>query len=100
MSKNININPREWCDFVFKNRNKTYGAYKMRESSSQDHLAAFGITIIFTVIISLLSLIDNNTTNNQPPGGRPPMDDDDIIEVSILPDTPKPYPYKQNAPLN
>ncbi len=29
MSKNININSSEWCDLIFKNRNKAYGAYKI-----------------------------------------------------------------------
>ncbi|PXV68801.1 protein TonB [Dysgonomonas alginatilytica] len=93
MSKNININSREWCDFVFKNRNKTYGAYKMRKSSSRDHSIAFGLTIVFMAIISLFSLIDSNIINNPPDGGCPPIYDVDIVEI-MLPAPPKMKPEK------
>lgn len=87
MNNNINLKSDEWCDLIFKNRNKAYGAYKMRKSSSQDHLIALGITIIFTTIISLLSLIYNTPISN--PSGNKRTEDHEIIKIQILPAPPK-----------
>ena len=52
MAKNIDLNSRRWLDLVFEGRNKKFGAYELRESSSQRHILAIGV-----VIIAILALV-------------------------------------------
>ncbi|MDR1652119.1 MAG: energy transducer TonB [Prevotellaceae bacterium] len=44
-SKEIKFTSPAWCDYVFAGKNKSYGAYQMRISSSRRHLWAFAITM-------------------------------------------------------
>lgn len=46
MAKDIKLNSDKWCDVVFENKNKDYGAYKLRQTSSKRHMLAFGITVL------------------------------------------------------
>lgn len=89
MSKNINIKSNEWCDLIFKNRNKTYGAYKMRQSSSRDHLIAFGVTIVFTAILSIFSFTFKSEIEYAYSGGCTFGFGEETVEVPILPAPPK-----------
>ena len=50
MAKNIDLTSQEWIDLIFEVRNKSYGAYTLRQQSSKRHLLAFLITLGFTVI--------------------------------------------------
>jgi len=36
MAKNINLTSQEWIDLIFEGKNKSYGAYKLRQSSGKD----------------------------------------------------------------
>lgn len=54
MKKSVNIDSAEWCDMVFKNKNKKYGAYALRQSSGKRHLVAFGVIIILVAFVSVL----------------------------------------------
>jgi periplasmic protein TonB len=54
MAKDINLNSADWCDLVFEGKNKEYGAYVMRQSSSKRHSAAFVIIILFVAFIAVL----------------------------------------------
>ena len=36
----IDLTSREWCDLVFEGRNKSYGAYDLRMTSSKRHNVA------------------------------------------------------------
>ena len=54
MAKDINLASQEWCDIVFEGKNKTYGAYEMRQSSSKRHLIALLFITIFAVLIAVL----------------------------------------------
>jgi len=54
MSKDIKLNSGEWCDVVFEGKNKQYGAYRLRQSSSKRHIAAFLVIVLFAGIISAL----------------------------------------------
>ena len=59
MAKDINLNDAEWCDLVFENRNKAYGAYRMRQTSSKRHTRAFIIAVLFVAFLAALpTLID------------------------------------------
>lgn len=86
MSKNININSSEWCDFIFKNRNKAYGAYKMRQSSFKDHIAAFGITVLSLLIMIWVVPAPKGEANI---GGGRGLSLESEIQLPFLPAPPK-----------
>lgn len=54
MKKNFNIDSAEWCDLVFKSKNKAYGAYALRQSSGKRHLVALGTVLIAVVFVAFL----------------------------------------------
>ena len=54
MAKDININDAQWCELVFENRNKSYGAYKMRQTSGKRHTRAFIISVLFIAFLAVL----------------------------------------------
>jgi len=55
--KDVNLNAEEWCDLVFEGRNKEYGAYELRKTSSLRHLFALFIVVAGTFILILLFYI-------------------------------------------
>lgn len=54
MGKSVNLNSSEWTDIIFEDRNKAYGAYKLRATSSKRHIVAFILTVIFVAVVSAL----------------------------------------------
>ncbi|MDR1517815.1 MAG: TonB family protein [Dysgonamonadaceae bacterium] len=54
MAKDININSSEWCDMVFEGRNQSYGACKLRQSSSKRHIVALMVVFSMVIFISIL----------------------------------------------
>ncbi|GHT72667.1 cell envelope biogenesis protein TonB [Bacteroidia bacterium] len=46
MAKDIDLSSKKWLDLIFEGRNKQYGAYELRESSSRRHLLAIGVVMI------------------------------------------------------
>lgn len=54
MGKDIKLNSSEWCDVVFEGKNKQYGAYRLRQSSSKRHIVAFLVILLFAGIVSAL----------------------------------------------
>jgi TonB family C-terminal domain len=58
MASDFNLMSQKWLDLIFKDRNKAYGAYEMRESSSDRHLKALIIvTIVGLGLVYLPTLI-------------------------------------------
>jgi TonB family C-terminal domain len=58
MANDFNLMSQKWLDLIFKDRNKAYGAYEMRESSSDRHLKALIIvTIVGLGLVYLPTLI-------------------------------------------
>lgn len=58
MKKDININSSEWCDVVFEGKNKAYGAYHLRQSSSKRHIVAFiTVTILMAILVAIPNLV-------------------------------------------
>ena len=55
MITDINLSSKQWLDLVFEGRNKAYGAYELRESSSNRHLLAIAVVIAAGLIILFLS---------------------------------------------
>jgi periplasmic protein TonB len=50
MAQKVNIFSNEWCDIVFENRNKDYGAFSLRRLSNNRHSIALIIAILFFLI--------------------------------------------------
>ncbi len=99
MSKDINLTSSEWTDIVFEGRNKEYGAYVMRQSSTQRHIYALLIaTAVVILLISLPALVKAVI----PSADLIKMDDPTLIStVEVMDDLPKPeIPVEQpKAPL-
>ena len=55
--RNVDLNSEEWCDLVFEDRNKEYGAYYLRKTSTRRHLFALSIVIAATILIIIFSKI-------------------------------------------
>lgn len=52
MARNIKLNSSDWCDIIFTGKNKAYGAYALRQSSSKRHILAFFVVVIFVGIVA------------------------------------------------
>jgi len=50
----VNIFSEDWCDIVFEDRPKEYGAYMLRKFSSRRHRTAIIITLIFFLAVFTL----------------------------------------------
>ena len=59
MARTIKLNSSDWCDLIFENKNKAYGAYKLRQTSTRRHVIAFVVTLLFVgTIAAIPSLLD------------------------------------------
>lgn len=82
MSKDIRLNSAEWCDVVFEGKNKQYGAYRLRQSSSKRHIVAFLVVCVFAGFVSALpGLVSEIKKLTQTQTG--PMDE--AYEMSNIP---------------
>lgn len=80
MGKEINLNSSEWRDIVFEGKNKSYGAYQLRKSSSKRHIVAFIAVIIFVgVVAALPAFLDAVRPKNDNLGGV-----DEAFELSNI----------------
>lgn len=80
MAKDVKLNSSEWCDLVFEGKNKKYGAYFLRRTSSKRHIVAFCVTLVFTGVVSALpSLIEAVKPKNENLGGV-----DEAFELSNI----------------
>lgn len=59
MGKDIKLNSAEWCDLVFEGKNKQYGAYKLRQSSSKRVVVAFIVMLIFVGLVAAIPSLVN-----------------------------------------
>jgi len=69
MTRDINLDSRQWLDLVFEGRNKAYGAYELREDSSNRHLLAIAVVIAAGLAILFLSrfVFSTNTGSQEIP---------------------------------
>ncbi|MBR5727949.1 MAG: energy transducer TonB [Muribaculaceae bacterium] len=51
MGKDVDLSSREWCDLVFEGKNKEFGAYEMRTTSTKRHNKAMLYTIIGAILV-------------------------------------------------
>lgn len=54
MGKDIKLNSTEWIDMVFEGKNKAYGAYRLRQSSSKRFVVAFLAMLVFVGFVAAL----------------------------------------------
>ena len=67
MAKDVDLNSRHWLDLVFEGRNKKFGAYELRESSSRRHMLAIGVVIVaMSALVFLPRLIKQPVTTSSP----------------------------------
>ncbi|WP_423146327.1 energy transducer TonB [Rubrolithibacter danxiaensis] len=77
ISLKTNVYRNEWLDLVFANRNKSYGAYELRQNYSNRLIKALLISsMIFGGIICGVFLYNNSLKKEK------------IVEVSLTPDLP------------
>lgn len=102
MRNAINVNSQEWCDIVFEGKNKSYGAYSLRQSAGKRNLMAFGVVLLIVVFVALLPLIINSVKAATAKYTGSMSDDYKIsvvenkpepIEEIIDPKTPEPPKY-------
>lgn len=81
----LKLNSSEWCDLIFEEKNKQYGAYKLRQSSSKRHIVAFVVVLVFASFVSalpgLMDVVKNLTQNT---GSM-----EDTFELSNIPMEPE-----------
>jgi len=65
--RDVDLNSEEWCDLVFEERNKEYGAYYLRKTSTVRHLFALSSVMAAAIVILLvLKMIQFNRTQYLP----------------------------------
>ncbi len=63
---NTSIFEKKWLDLVFENKNKSYGAYQLRQESPKTTLFAFFIGIAFLAsFVMVLSSFSNSKIDNE-----------------------------------
>lgn len=83
MAKDINIDSQEWRDLVFDGRNKNYGAYRLRQSSSKRHIAAFIVVLILMVLVIVIPGLVGAINELRKTEDLGPMDD--VTALSNIP---------------
>jgi len=53
-ARDVDLNSEEWCELVFEGRNKEYGAYYLRKTSTRRHLFALSTVAVAIIIVILL----------------------------------------------
>ena len=75
----IDLTNSEWCDIVFADRNKAYGAYDLRKKSAKRHNISVFIVILIAIVgfaaIGLVKMIEANQEKDTM---------DDVTELSQL----------------
>jgi len=84
MARDIKLNSSEWCDMVFEGKNKKYGAYQLRKTSSKRHVIAFFVAVAFVgAVAAIPSFLDAVK-----PKGDKSLGMDEAFKISTL-ETPK-----------
>ena len=75
MSK-IDLTSPEWCELVFQNRNRSYGAYKMRADSRKRHLWAMVSVVVIALAGSSIPTLMKFAA--------PEKVEEKVVEVAVL----------------
>ena len=77
MASEIKLTSQRWNDIIFEGKNKDYGAYDMRKSSSRRHIIALAIIASLVVFVRFLpSLIETLTPERTSTG---PLSDPTVL---------------------
>lgn len=87
---NVNICNKNWVDLVFEDKNKNYGAYRLRLESNKTILKAFCISIV--LLSSILFLAFSASSKEVPPLETIYRIDNPTLTLANL----KPYLPKEN----
>ncbi len=79
MKKGFNIDSTEWCEMVFKDKNKKYGAYALRQTSSKRHMVALGVIFVVMLFVSLLPQVIGAVKELNRGAGLGAMDEEVLI---------------------
>jgi protein TonB len=66
MGKDINLYSQNWNDIIFENKNKAYGAYELRQTSSKRHLIAMMGCLLIAIFITLLPTLIETVKSLRP----------------------------------
>lgn len=100
MAHNIKLNSGDWCDMIFEGKNKEYGAYNLRMTSSKRHVGAFLASIVFVAVVaSIPSFMKAVKPASQNLGGvtqvtefsdlnQPELPEETIVRTEIAPPPP------------
>lgn len=83
----IKLNSEEWRDVVFEGKNKEYGAYRLRQSSSKRHIVAFLVVLLFAGVVSALPTLVTAVKSLTQAADMGPMDE--AYEMSNIPAEPE-----------
>ena len=94
----LSIFQTQWIDLVFEDRNKSYGAYQLRQESSQTGFKAISITVLFIISAYAVFVVSNFFSPHKV--SLAPAIPHTVIEVSDIKFNTEPEPPKQNnAPI-
>jgi protein TonB len=86
-----NLYRTAWLDLVFKDRNKSYGAYVLRTESSKNLVLAFFIAApLFTLSIALPQVVSRFNSVHDVPGKDRVVEVLDLMTLPAKPIVPKP----------
>lgn len=72
----IDLTSSEWCELVFQDKNKGYGAYKLRAESGKRHTWAMGIVMVLAAVSACIPTLVRWST--------PERVGEKIVEVTVL----------------
>lgn len=78
----IKLNSQLWCDFIFSDKNKSYGAYRLRQSSSKRHVYAFVATVIIAVLAAVIPMLVSEVKKLRAANATEAIDQ--VLEMSKL----------------
>ena len=58
--KDIDLNSKAWCNLVFEGKNRLYGAYYLRKTSTKRHILALIIVVFAFSLLLLASVLFDN----------------------------------------
>ena len=82
MTKDFDLQSPKWLEIVFAGKNKSYGAYELRNDSSNRHIKA----LIVVVIICIAAIFLPRVIQNMILGEKKPGEEGPIIQTQFKPD--------------
>ncbi|MDR3235158.1 MAG: energy transducer TonB [Prevotellaceae bacterium] len=84
MARNINITGREWTSLIFAERNRAYGAYAIRNTTTRRHVTAYFLILAFAAMIIAIPTLKHMIA----PSVAAATGTTDVIQLSTIDLTP------------